>query len=110
MKFQKKDEGKPRPDLLPPGALWEISRVMEFGARKYSDNNWCQGADWSRYIAALERHILAWKTGEDNDPESGINHLAHAGCCLLYLLEYHKSGIGTDDRVGHAIAAGANAK
>jgi hypothetical protein len=27
-----------------------------------------------------------------------MSHLAHAGCCLLFLMEYQRNGWGTDDR------------
>lgn len=103
--FVKHDDDKPRVELLPPDALVEISKVLTHGAKKYSANNWCQGADWSRYIGATMRHMLAWAMGEDLDPESGISHLAHAGCCVLFLLSYQLNGLGTDDRIGHDIAA-----
>jgi hypothetical protein len=39
-----------------------------------------------RYLKAMIRHIVAFCSGEINDPESGLPHLAHAGCCLLFLL------------------------
>jgi len=81
----------------------EIAKVLEYGGRKYDDNNWCKGANWSRYLGALQRHILAWAGDEDLDQDTKINHLAHAGCNLLFLLQYQLSGIGTDDRIGHAI-------
>jgi hypothetical protein len=38
-----------------------------------------------------------WK-GEDNDPETGLSHLAHAMCCVMFLLSYHLRKVGTDDR------------
>ena len=51
-----------------------------------------------RYFAAMCRHVFAWWGGEDADPETGYSHLAHAGCCLLFLMEYQRNGWGTDDR------------
>lgn len=89
---------KTRFDLIPYGAIGEIADVLAYGAEKYSANNWRRGADWSRYFAALCRHIFAWWGGEDRDPETGFSHLAHAGCCLLFLLEYQRSNWGRDDR------------
>jgi len=83
----KYDDGKLRWSLLPLGPIREIIRVLEFGAKKYGENNW-QKLDngRTRYYEALLRHITAWFEGEVNDPESGLHHLAHAGCCLLFLL------------------------
>ena len=104
MKFVKDDAGKTRFGLLPPNALARVADELTYGAKTYSPNNWCQNADWSRYIDALHRHLNAWEAGEDIDPESGgHHHLAHAGCCLLFLLEYATSGIGNDDRICHVI-------
>ena len=84
---KKFDGDKPRWDLLPLDSVREIVRVLTYGSNKYSDNNW-QSLDKpiDRYYAALMRHIVAWRTGEDVDPETGIQHLAHAGCCILFLL------------------------
>lgn len=90
--------GKTRFDLVPFGAIGEIADVLAYGADKYEANNWARGTAWSRYFAALCRHVFAWWRGEDQDPETGFSHLAHAGCCLLFLLEYQRHGWGQDDR------------
>lgn len=85
---RKQDGGKPRLDLLPPRAITEIGKVLEFGARKYAPDNWRKVEGWRwRYSGAALRHLFAWLGGEPNDPESGLHHLAHAGCCVLFLLE-----------------------
>lgn len=88
------DSGKPMPRLLPPSALLAIARVLTFGAKKYSPDNWKHVAGAKdRYLDAMLRHILAYNSGEVNDPESGENHLAHAGCCLLFLLDAAETGL-----------------
>lgn len=89
---------KPRLELVPWAAVTEIAEVLTFGAEKYDANNWCRGARWGRYFAALCRHIFAWWSGEERDPETGKSHLAHAGCCLFFLMEYQRNNWGTDDR------------
>jgi len=89
---------KPRLELLPGAALEQIAEVLTYGAAKYEAHNWCRGARWGRYFAALLRHLFAWWRGEDLDPETGMSHLAHAGCCLLFLMEYQRNGWGADDR------------
>lgn len=94
----KYDKGKVRMDLIPEELLIEVAKVLEFGANKYSPNGWRQGMDWSRVYAALMRHITAWNAGEDLDPETGLSHMAHAGCCVAFLLNYQSLGVGTDDR------------
>ena len=85
---KKEDLGKTRWDLLPTGTVRSIAQVLTFGAGKYGDNNW-QGLPnaRSRYYAAAQRHLDAWwADGEVTDPESGLPHLAHAACCLLFLI------------------------
>lgn len=89
---------KTRFDLVPFGAIAEIADVLAYGAAKYEANNWARGTEWGRYFAALCRHIFAWWRGEDRDPETGYSHLAHAGCCLVFLMEYQRNAWGVDDR------------
>lgn len=94
----KNDTGKPRLELLSPIALTEIAKVMNFGSIKYADHNWRNGFQWSRLLGAALRHILAFIGGEDKDPESGQSHLAHAGCCIMFLLEHEATHRDKDDR------------
>lgn len=95
---RKDDSGKPTFDLLPMESLAEIQRVLDFGAQKYDPWNWHRGMGWLRLWNACLRHLFAWVRGEDADPESGLPHLAHAGCCILFLLAYSRDSIGVDDR------------
>lgn len=95
----KKDQGKLRYDLFPVEALEEITKVLNFGANKYADRSWEKGMKWGRLYAAMLRHMTAWWMGEDLDNETGISHLAHAGCCVIFLLTYVKRGMKSfDDR------------
>ena len=83
----KHDGGKLRYSLLPWGSITKIVEVLEFGANKYAVDNWQKVADGqNRYFDAAMRHLIAYRSGEKVDPESGLNHLAHAGCCVLFLL------------------------
>jgi hypothetical protein len=84
--------------LLPPGPLLEIAEILDFGAKKYDAWNWSKGIKYSRVYAATLRHLWAWYRGEDNDPETGKSHLAHAGCCILFLLQYVRTRRSYDDR------------
>jgi len=94
----KYDGGKVRMDLLPSEALFRIAEVLTFGAAKYDSHNWRKGFKWSRTYAAAQRHLAAWNEGEDVDPESNISHLAHAACCLMFLLDFEKTKKELDDR------------
>ncbi len=53
---------------------------------------------YSRLIGALLRHIFAFMLGENIDGESKKKHLAHAGCCLLMLMEMDRHHPNLDDR------------
>ena len=86
---RKYDGGKLEYGLLPPLALKEVVKVLTFGAQKYERDNWKYVDDSKRrYFDALQRHTWDWKEGEQFDPESGIHHLAHAMCCLMFLYEH----------------------
>ena len=85
---RKFDIGKPQYGLLPPAALKETVKVLTYGVQKYDRNNWQKVPDaQSRYFDALQRHLWDWVAGEQLDPETGINHLAHAMCNIMFLLE-----------------------
>ena len=86
--MRKDDYGKARWDLVPWGAMAEVVGVLQVGADKYGEENWRTVPNpHRRYFAAAMRHLLAWWGREQKDPESGKSHLAHAVCCLLFLLD-----------------------
>lgn len=94
----KADSGKPPMDLLDTHWLEETAKVLGFGARKYARNQWRKGLAQSRLIAAALRHITAYNGGEDVDSESGLSHIAHASCCLMFLQNGIKERPELDDR------------
>lgn len=96
----KADQGKPEMSLLPMSALNEVAKVLSFGKSKYGAHNWRNGFEWTRLSSALLRHTCAWIDCDDTDDESGLNHIAHAACCALFLLEHQLKNYGTDDRHG----------
>lgn len=85
----KYDNDKPQWSLLPFKALREVVDVLTYGAKKYAPDNWKKVPNAKqRYIDAGFRHFTAYAGGEKLDPETGKSHLAHAMCCLLYLLAF----------------------
>ena len=88
MKF---DSDKVRMDLLMggmPNALEGIAKVLTFGAKKYAAHSWRTVPDGdARYDAALHRHLNAMAKGETHDAESGLPHIYHALCCLMFRAE-----------------------
>lgn len=78
MKF---DTDKPKIHLVPPEVIEAMATVYGFGAEKYGENNWRQDIHkfpYSRHYSSIMRHLLAFHSGEDLDPESGLPHLWHA--------------------------------
>jgi hypothetical protein len=88
----KHDTDKPRFDLIPPMAELAVAHVLRYGADKYAPGNWALVENGhERYMAAALRHLNAYRMGEPEDIESGYSHLAHAICCLLFILEKDES-------------------
>lgn len=81
------DDGKLQWGLLPIQPTQEVIKVLMYGAKKYSPDNWMYIEDIpGRYYEAALRHLTQWKLGEKVDSETGKSHLAHAACCLLFIL------------------------
>lgn len=88
----KHDKEKIRWSLLPFDALEEVIKVLMHGSKKYADFNWIHVDNGNeRYFNAAMRHLIAWKNGEKIDPESNLNHCAHAcvNCLFLLYFELH---------------------
>jgi hypothetical protein len=85
----KYDSEKLRYSLVPLDALQEVVKVLEFGAKKYAPDNWkhVDNAE-ARYWDAAMRHIVAYKLEDNADSETGLSHLAHAICCLMFLMNF----------------------
>jgi hypothetical protein len=84
----KYDMEKPDYSLVPPRALDDTVKILTLGAQKYDRDNWKLLKDAKRrYFAAAMRHMWARLRGELKDPESGLDHCAHAICCLMFILE-----------------------
>lgn len=96
----KHDGDKPRMEIIPGPALIEVAKVLTVGATKYNAWNWQKGFIWGRLSGAALRHLFAWLSGEDNDPETGLSHIAHAICCMMFLMDHILLGLGEDDRRG----------
>lgn len=121
------NEGKPKYQLVPPEALRLMTQVYTEGSAKYTvyekmgeringiqyrkladrtgwrqmdsgDNNWRKGQPWTESMGSVLRHIEAWRSGIDVDPDLNCHHLAHAAWGLLSLLEFHSIHPELDDR------------
>lgn len=87
-------------DLIPVGALTQLAEHYGVGARKYADNQWRKGYEWSKSYAALQRHLTAWWAGEDVDEETGSSHMAAVAWHAFTLLTFISEHPDFDDRYG----------
>lgn len=87
-----------------PLALMELARVYGFGETKYERYNYLKGYAWSLSVDALFRHLFAFLSGEDRDPESGLLHMAHVMWHAGTLASFQLREIGTDDRPPRQLA------
>ena len=104
-KGMKHDKEKVQLELLSPIWLNGVGQVLTFGAKKYAAHNWRRGIEISRLLGACLRHVFAFLGGEDKDPESGLSHLYHASCCLMFASELHETTPAMDDRYRKEIKA-----
>jgi 5'-nucleotidase len=87
-----------RYDLIPYGALHQLAEHYGRGAEKYDDWQWRKGYEWGKSYAALQRHAQAYWNGEDNDAETGSNHMAAVAWHAFTLLTFHDEFPEFDDR------------
>lgn len=79
-------------------ALLKLAEVSGWGAGKYEPYNYLKGYAWSLSFDAAQRHLLAFWSGENDDPESGLPHVLHAGWHCLAMASFLLREIGEDDR------------
>ena len=91
----KADAGKLPVNLVPTQIVRDIAEVRQYGNEKYGDpDNW-RKVKKLRYVAALERHLLAYKdylNGDDDglDKESEIEHHKHMACNMAFICEMER--------------------
>lgn len=89
---------KPPINLIPYDAKVEIGKVLGFGQNKYGRAQWTGGIEYSRLLAAAERHMGLFNSGQNLDEESKLEHIAHAAVNLCMLLWMIKNKPEMDDR------------
>ena len=94
----KHDANKIPLELLSSSWIEGVGMVLGFGAKKYAAHNWRKGLQLSRVLGAALRHIFSFLRGENADPESGLSHLYHASCCLMFASENSETHPELDDR------------
>lgn len=76
--FMKNDlkDNKPMMHLIETRFKEELAMLLTLGGFKYDFNNWklAKKNEVIKYRDALERHILAWDSGEFIDKDTGLPH------------------------------------
>jgi len=90
--------GKPQWSLVDMTCFEDMVRVLEFGAKKYTPGNWKKGLPIMSQYDSLARHMVAFMNGENTDPETGLSHLAHAQCNLMFMMHTMKHHSNLDNR------------
>ena len=109
---KKNDSGKLRFSLIPSQVLHALAEVLTFGAKRYSPNNWKYLADAEeRYEDAMWRHLVARKSGQKVDPDSGMPHYWHAVTNLAFLIYFDEQserseGDSHDQKEGDILHSG----
>jgi hypothetical protein len=84
----KHDEKKLRLDLIPVECMLAVAQILTHGAKKYDDHNWKKGINFNRVYRASLGHLFAYHLGLYDDEDSGLPHLWHALCNLMFLVYY----------------------
>lgn len=90
---------KPRLSLVPPSSIIYQALAMQNGADKYGPYNWRSNkVIASIYLDAAMRHLQCFLDGEQNAPDSGVPHLAHALASIGIIVDALETGNLIDDR------------
>lgn len=80
--FREDASNKSRPDLISPLALLQLGEWAKDGANKYGDWNYIKGMPYSRYVSAIQRHLLKWQSGQRD--ECHLSAIAWNALALLH--------------------------
>ena len=95
---RKDDSGKPEIEMVDPEFLEGLAKVLMFGKEKYARNNWRNGINISRLISSTYRHLGEINKNNTLDEESGLPHVYHLACCVMFLAWTLKNKPEMDDR------------
>lgn len=80
------DDGKLNMSLIDPYFIEDLAKVLTEANKKYKPFSWRVVLHArSRYIKALDRHLLEIKKGVMYDDDSGLPHTAHVAACAMFI-------------------------
>lgn len=91
--------------MFSPIAMLGTCRVLTYGRKKYSDENYDARDNWRKgrglslteTVDSLLRHLTLFLAGQERDEESGELHIDHIGCNAMFLQEMVHLGRHKDD-------------
>ena len=93
----KLDQGKPMLQLVDPHFIEGVGKVLTMGATKYGRDNWKSSVgtdDHKEFVERVKgaalRHLMEYMKGVHEDDESGLSHLSHVACNLMFLEHYDR--------------------
>jgi hypothetical protein len=98
MSADRYNAGKLRWSLVDFDAVGEMLKVLEFGAIKYSSDNWKQGLHRGEVLESAQRHLIKLFEEEEEDPESKLLHAGHIMCNMMFYIYYLKNDRFTKER------------
>ena len=90
LKGKRYNKGKPEWSLVDFNALVPMVRVLEYGTKKYSRDNWKGGLKKNEILESLARHLFSMMDGELYDKESGELHVGHILCNAMFWSYFHQ--------------------
>jgi hypothetical protein len=85
--------------FVPPALVIGAAEAMAIGAEKYGPYNWRdQPVSLMTYIEAIDRHLMAFRDGEDIATDSGVHHVRHAVAGMAIILDAMANDVLIDDR------------
>lgn len=92
------NEGKLQWSLVDFDSFEDMVRVLEYGTKKYSKDNWKTGLKTTEIVESLLRHLFSYLRGEDIDEESKLSHIGHIQCNTMFLSYMNKFKPEFDNR------------
>jgi hypothetical protein len=90
------NKGKTQWHLVDFETLEGMVKVLEFGAKKYSPNNWKKGLSLESIADSLIRHLVSMQKGEFMDTESKLPHADHIQCNAMFLAYFSNKLLNED--------------
>lgn len=75
----------------------ETAKVLTIGAIKYDANNWKKGLPEEEIVGALLRHLIAYRSGQTIDLETGTDHRANMLCNMMFWMNLYPLDNQTKD-------------